>query len=629
MLRANREILFQIGEVVLIFVWAIYVGRAYLNFIPFIWPTGREFASSIQTHFIWNLLPQCGACVFWNGFVHGGAPAFADLHGSMLHPLVILSTLLWGVLSGAKITLVLSLFIAGFAQWWLTRVMGLGRIARLFCGGMAVVGGHLAGRMELGSFGMVLSTAACSLVIAPAVDLALTGKRRYTILLALAVSSALLSGQGYMQVGLAFSILPAFLLFFWDEHLKLRPIWKEFLLAAILALLLAGILLVPMAHFYPSMYKDTDPAFSTAQSPAYIPLNEVIDNVPFYLSDSLKSVPYPHLYVNYLGWVPVLLAIISLRFWPHSRNRLLAFFFVSLGLVYLCAGATTLKALENILPDFAAGVRHPTQIAGLVNPLILGMAAWGLDGLVKLKWPRIGFISTNQNSNPPDTGISLALLVLTVPLAWPLISAYDFGQNWLVTAPSSPDLYQVTKALQTNSSQWVNLPYGEHFWMIPALESGLKIGIGIRTWQWKEHGPPPVYREGTRDNIDPGSPNYLQTVFGINIVAHPENEYAYVQVGELAEPCQAHALGGNIDVDCPVTGPGQLVVHEYCYSGWTAWRDGARTPLLSSQWLSVDAPAGPHKYSFRYRPWDVWVGILFSLAGLAACVVLWRKARTR
>ncbi len=118
-------------------------------------------------------------------------------------------------------------------------------------------------------------------------------------------------------------------------------------------------------------------------------------------------------------------------------------------------------------------------------------------------------------------------------------------------------------------------------------------------------------------------------MFGIHIVAHPENEYAYVQTGKLVVACQAHALGGTIDVVCPASGAGQLVVHEFYYSGWTAWRDGARTPLLFSQWLSVDAPAGQHVYSFRYRPWDVWVGILFSLAGLAACVALWRKARPR
>jgi len=256
------------------------------------------------------------------------------------------------------------------------------------------------------------------------------------------------------------------------------------------------------------------------------------------------------------------------------------------------------------------------------------MAAWGLDGLVKIKWPQIGFINAIQENKRPALSISLAILLLTIPLVWSLKSAYDFGHTWLITSPLSPDIYKITSALVTDSSQWVNLPFGEHYWRIPAIETGLKIGYGIRTWQWKDHAAPPANREGTRDKVDPTSQNYLQTVFDINIVAHPENEYAYVQMGELVEPCKAHAVGGNIDVDCPITGPGQLVVQEYYYSGWTAWQDGVSIPLLTSQWLSVNAPAGQHKYSFRYRPLDVWVGILLSLTGIAACVVLWCKMQT-
>jgi hypothetical protein len=40
--RAKREILFQIGEVVLILLWTIFVGRAYLNPNPMVWPVGVE-----------------------------------------------------------------------------------------------------------------------------------------------------------------------------------------------------------------------------------------------------------------------------------------------------------------------------------------------------------------------------------------------------------------------------------------------------------------------------------------------------------------------------------------------------------------------------------------------------------
>ena len=618
-LNRHGETLLYIGEVLLIFIWSLYVGAGFLNFNPQAWPTGREYPSSISTNYIWTLLPKCGTCIFWNGFQRGGAPAFADTFGSMLHPLVILATLIWGVVNGTKAVLLASLFIAGFAQWWLTKIMGLGRIARLFCGAMAVVGGHLAARMELGPVGLVLSTAASSLVIAPGLALALTGKRRYTILLALALSSAVLSGQGYLQVGLAMAILPAFLIFMFDSRLRLKPVWKEFLLAGILTLLLSAILLVPLLHFYPNTLKETDPAFAIAQPLAYVPLNEVINDVSFYYNTSLKLVPYPYLYANYIGWVPVLLAFLALRFIPRAYNRVLAYFLLAIGLVYLCAGAVTLKALAYILPATAAGVRNPSTIAGLANPLILGLAAWGLDALVRMKWPRLGFLGT-------EAGISVAWLILTIPLLWSLKSAYDFGHPWLQVAQIDPGGYLVTQAMKTDSTQWVNLPFGEHYWMIPALDSGLKMGFGIRPWDWKDHQPPPVALDGTRDPVDPSTPNFVQFLANVSIVAHPENQYAYIQAGQQQIPCRAQALGGKIDVNCPTAPAGQLVVEEYRWDGWAAWLDGKRAPLLSSSlWLSVAAPAGQHTYQLRYRPWDVWAGLLLTLAGLAACVMLWLK----
>ena len=220
--RTNDTRLAYFLEISIIVIWAIYTGRAYLKLDPFIWPFGREFPSAIQTHYIWTNLTKCGACVFWNGFSHGGAPAFADMHGSMLHPVVVLLSLLMGPLSGAKLSIIAGLIMAGCAQWWLSKVMGFGRVARLWSGLLAVVGGHLAARMELGTFGVLLSTAACSLVLAPGVALGLTGKRRYSILLGVMTGLALLAGQGYMQIGLGLGILPAFLIFLpqREQHLQ-------------------------------------------------------------------------------------------------------------------------------------------------------------------------------------------------------------------------------------------------------------------------------------------------------------------------------------------------------------------------------------------------------------------------
>ena len=613
----------NILEIAVILLWALFVGRAYLNFDLLAWPIGNEFASSVQTHYVWTLLPECGTCIFWNGFVKGGAPAFAEMHGSLLYPLIPVVTLIWGVLNGTKLVLIFSLFMAGIAQWWLIRVLGMGRAARLWCACMAVVGGHLAGKMELGAFGVVLSMAACSLVIAPGLALARTAKRRYAILLAITLALAILSGQGYIQVGLVLGIFPAFLVLF-PGNPRQRSLLKEFMLAGILAVLLAGVLLVPLLHFYPNIYKNVDPEFSIAQPLEFIPLNLVINDLPFYQSDILKPAPFPHLYANFLGWVPVLLAILALRFVPRSQFRLLLFFLVGIGLVFLTASGFTLKLVENFFPP-AAGVRHSPQIAGLAIPLILALSGWGLEGLLRINWPKIALIRGNLDTTRPWFAVD-TVVFLFIPLAFGLFQAYEFGQYWLVTTYVEPQIYQTVQLLKTDSSQWVNLPFGEHFWVIPGIEAGLKLGIGIRTWDWKDRENPPLNREGTREDVDKISPDFIQTFWGINVVSHPENEYAYIQAGDQKIPCKAQSRGGNIDVTCPDAPAGQLVVQEYYWSGWYAWRDQTPATQLPSKWLSVNAPEGQHYYSFRYWPLDVWLGLLASLIGAVACIILWRKS---
>jgi uncharacterized membrane protein YfhO len=75
------------------------------------------------------------------------------------------------------------------------------------------------------------------------------------------------------------------------------------------------------------------------------------------------------------------------------------------------------------------------------------------------------------------------------------------------------------------------------------------------------------------------------------------------------------------------TEKGQLVVYENDWTGWYAWVDRTRTPLLSSDWLSVNTPAGKHSYQFKYRPWDVWVGIFLSISGITLSIILWFRVR--
>ncbi|MEK7785460.1 MAG: hypothetical protein AAB658_08570, partial [Chloroflexota bacterium] len=261
-LRANAGTLAELG---LIAAWAMWVGRNYLDLRPYIWPIGSEMGVQVYTHHFWVYLQKCGQCALWDGSINGGVPAFADYFGSKLHPIVIITTLVWGVINGAKVGLVLAMWMSGIAQWWLARLLRVGWLGRMWSALLAVDGGHLAGRMATGQYGMVLSAGACALAVVAAMELGMTGHRMATLRLAVFGALALVSGQGYLQLSLI-AWAPALLFFLLDENLSLRPIWREYALAVGLCLLLAGVFLLPTIHYWPNFAKPGDLAFGVMQS---------------------------------------------------------------------------------------------------------------------------------------------------------------------------------------------------------------------------------------------------------------------------------------------------------------------------------------------------------------------------
>ena len=65
------------------------------------------------------------------------------------------------------------------------------------------------------------------------------------------------------------------LILMYEGRGRLSSVWREYALAVGLALLLAGVFLVPLLHFWPNVTKGTDPGFMAAQPFAYVPLNLV------------------------------------------------------------------------------------------------------------------------------------------------------------------------------------------------------------------------------------------------------------------------------------------------------------------------------------------------------------------
>ena len=611
-------------ELGLITAWAFWVGRDFLNFDPSAIPHGGDFSLTIQPNTIWKLLSQCGPCMLWNGSMNGGFPTFAETHSAFLHPLVVATTLIWGALNGAKITLILSLAMAGWAQWWIARSLNLGPIARLWSAGMAVVGGHLAGRMELGLLGIVFSTASCSLVIAAGVNLAIKRQRSSMVALAITLSLAILSGQGYAQVGLLFGIFPAFAIFTLNQNLKPNRQFKQFVLAIMLALLICGILLVPTLNFMPNFGKEADITFRAAQPMGYTILNLIIRDIPFFHNESLGKVLFPAIYINYIGWPAIILAVSALWLTPTKKRKPLAFFALAFILVLILSSKELVLFLSVKIPAVMGMYRYPPLVAGLLVPLVLSMAALSLDRLTRITWPKLPL----ENQKGSRHQIPIILILLAIPLSLNLINAYRFGQSWLTLREISPDFQQLGSAIPNPGSGWIQALSNPHHWTLELIEDGHKVTNVFRPWHWKHRqNPPPSYRAfSPQEEIETGE--IITMVDEIRVVEYSDVFYAYIQSGvDEFIPCTADSRGGFIDVHCSTQKPGRLILRENTYPGWLAYRDGEKIELVGENDIEVVAPQGDHHYTFRYFPIDVLLGFSLTLIGIGLSIAILRRGK--
>lgn len=624
----------HLAELAVVVVVALLFTRPYLDMNPTVVPAGREYLSAIQTHAVWEKIRSCGVCGVWFGNVAGGFPAFVDPVASTLHPLVIFSTLAWGVVNGSKVALVGVFILAGLSQWWLGVLLRLGWPARLWGAAMAVCAGYLAARMDLGAFSLVLSTAAVVPVFPAVINLAQSRTWGSVILLGGILALLAVGGTGYMQVGLVFVMPAALLLVPWNRE-ALARLLRRLALAIGLAVLFAAPLLVPFVHFLPQFAKDFEVSFETAQPFAYVPLNLVIRDIDFYLTDALGKFPWPSHYANFVGWVPLLLALYG-GFGSRNdpRRRQVLFLAAAALLALWTASAMPFTWILKVVgttwfAQLIGGLRYTSFIAGLAVPPILGLAMIGLDRLISRPWPRLRIGVERTSAGIGGLSFDLRWL-LVVPMIVAVNQARLFSGVWISTLTVDPYVHRVVEALKTEDLAWINVPFGEHFFVTPAIEHDLKLSAdSFRTWHWKERPVPPPMLEANRDGPPPGM-RESAVVEGIHIhIAQVAQDYAAVVNAEGGHTaCQAHGTGGDIDVSCSSTEEGTLVVQENSWSGWRVEIDGEPAQLLEGNWLSVKAREGLHTYSFRYRPWDVPLGLALLCIGVLISVwILLRERR--
>ncbi len=609
-------------EILILLLAALLVGRKFLNFDPNYYIEGGEFVLTTISHYVWGLLFKCGLCVFWNGYLNGGAPSFIELHGAFLHPLVIVSTLLLGVNNGAKVIVLTSLFMVGMGQWWLAREMKLGYLARIWTSLMAIVAGSIFGRLQAGNVPMVLSIASASLVLPAFLHLKKQPNKRTLALMALILTLTWLSGQGYVQLVVILAYLPAVLWYMFKPAKPHFDLWKWAAAALLLSILLVSVLLVPFLHFNGNWQKPFTANLESIQPLGYSILNLVIHDWKFYDNTSLIKTISPWAHINFVGWIPVLLALLGLVFLKESRRkREVIFLFLATILALVFSNREIYLPLKGL--TFVQQLRSLNVAASLaVQPLLL-LAAITLQELIDRKWFDVTFsISTDNFSLNVKFVKWLVLIGLMVFSIW---APFEYGNGYLNVRHVSAQQEDLDM-LKTDSAQWVKaLNYD---WVPFLLGQGDKLVIADRAWSWKENETVFPFLQVVNEQNVQDTDVVVKTQNSLVLLKNDSQLYASVDGGDMKELCSAEAQGGQIEVICTVTHPGVLTVREYYWTGWHAWMDGEPLQLdTTKDFLSVPASLGTHVYLFRYQPWDVYVGMCLSLVGIILLLVLlWKKA---
>jgi hypothetical protein len=390
------------------------------------------------------------------------------------------------------------------------------------------------------------------------------------------------------------------------DPFKLKPLWKDFAKAALLGVLLAGILLVPYLHTMPAIDKDGNPGLDYGLS-FLTTLQALVDHID-----------HPLPWQLYLGWITMGLFGLGILFARKEDRKTVWALAVPAVLILFCSTNDFLRLASKVV-DSIDRVRFPDLLGGLSVPFILAVAGFGLENLAQLYREMRDGLSARWQSLVLAAALAVVIVCGLAVLRLRSENAVGFRLDRIDNGS------QLDPGFATPDAQWISGLEEDHNFVLRLLVAGYHQIDAYRAVHWKEYAQPQPYIKLYFDESPDLGSDYRQ-YYDVWLATYAENTFAGVKTGSELLPCPAENTGGRIDVTCDVPQAGTLIVKELSWPGWKLRIDGKRAALYhNGDWLAAIAPGGQHTFEFRYDPWDVKLGGLTTLIGIIVAVIWLRK----
>ena len=652
----RRFRLYWLEWAVLIAVITLYSRAALLDFDPQQLAQTAEQNESATLPILAEIgLRRYGQIPLWNPYMLTGFPHAGDPVSHFWNPVATVPVLLWGGVTGMKVSLFLSLLVAGFGQWFLAHVFGLRGIVRLWAGLLFALSGGLALLLWLGWYELLVGVAWfpwCFCLLWVAVR---RRDRLSLVLAAIAIAMVVTAGGGYypLYLGVCLIVLTGAALARAGRGGR-RGVAGRAAAVAVLAVGLSAAALVPLADGLRYTARDAppDPYQVTSQPLLYALFNYVVADPTWFRADVLnKGVGWGWFYI---GALPLL--ALAFAPWVFARHRwrrgdvltLLALLLVLL--LWQSSRYPPVSTLYSWLPILYT-FRFPNRLLIVAAIPLLTLAALALQGAVvgarrqARRWARARGI-------PAAAAWLAVMLPMTLLLGGALADVYRVNQpfasnphprnavargvlTWL--RREDPGLYYTDIGGTHIYWDWAPSAYELE---MPMLNFRYNRRVRTMDAQYATGSPfnaQPKYVLAAADHTPPESATHLATFNGINVwrrddalpFAFATDPHGPITWQTVAG--QAVRLDGpnRVIVTADVNAEGrQLVVLVSDYPGWQLWVDGQRAALSPlNGYLGAALRPGAHTYEFVFRPTSAFVGMAISGFSLALCVGLIIVAR--